>query len=99
MSESAAYHAGGPRQRLYDERNPVTRLELYQTLDDILEIPAGSIKGDEVLSSLKNWDSLSVVSYIATCNGLFGVVLEGERVKACATVQDLVELVRDHVAG
>jgi len=75
----------------------VTRQELYQTLDDILEIPAGSIKGDEPLSSLKNWDSLSVVSYIATCNGLFGVVLEGERVKNCATVRDLVDLVRAHV--
>ena len=58
----------------------------------------GTIKGGEALSSLKNWDSLAVVNYIATCNGLFGIVLEGDRVKACTTIEDLVTLVRAHVA-
>ncbi len=76
----------------------MTRRELYETLDDILEIPIGTIRGEETLASLKNWDSLSVVSYIATCNGLFGVVLEGDRVKACTTVGDLAALVASHLA-
>jgi acyl carrier protein len=75
----------------------VKRAEFYATLDDILEIEIGTIRGDEPLSSLKNWDSLAVVNYIATCNGLFGVVLEGDRVKACASVEDLLSLVRAHV--
>jgi acyl carrier protein len=75
----------------------VTRAELYATLDDILEIEIGTIKGSEQLTSLKNWDSLAVVNYIATCNGLFGIVLEGDRVKACTTIEDLVALIRAHV--
>jgi acyl carrier protein len=75
----------------------VTRSEFYTTLDDILEIEIGTIRGDEKLGDLKNWDSLAVVNYIATCNGLFGVVLEGDRVKACQSVQDLITLVRAHV--
>ena len=74
------------------------RTEFYATLDDILEIEIGTIQGRETLSALKNWDSLAVVNYIATCNGLFGVVIEGDRVKACATVEDLVGLVRGHIA-
>jgi acyl carrier protein len=76
----------------------VTRTEFYATLDDILEIDIGTIRGDEQLSALKNWDSLAVVNYIATCNGLFGVVLEGDRVKGCASVADLIALVKQHVA-
>jgi acyl carrier protein len=75
----------------------VKRTELYATLDDILEIEIGTIKGGEELSALKNWDSLAVVNFIATCNGLFGVVLEGDKVKACQTIEDLLGLVRQHV--
>jgi acyl carrier protein len=75
----------------------VTRAEFYATLDDILEIPPGTIKGPEKLGSFQTWDSLAVVNYIATCNGLFGVVLEGTPVKASQTVEDLVQLVRSHI--
>jgi acyl carrier protein len=77
----------------------VDRTEFYATLDDILELPIGTIKGGETLESLGTWDSLAVVSYIATCNGLFGVVLHGDRVRACSTVGDLVNLVAGHVTA
>jgi acyl carrier protein len=75
----------------------VTKSEFYATLDDILELPIGTVKGNELLKELPNWDSLAVVSYIATCNGLFGVVLKGDRVKETTSVQELVALVGDHV--
>jgi acyl carrier protein len=75
----------------------VTRTEFYATLDDILELPIGTITGSEPLSALPTWDSLAVVSYIATCNGLFGIVIAGERVKATRSVEDLVALVAGHV--
>lgn len=77
----------------------VTRAEFYIELDDMLDLPPGTIKGDEPLKSLPTWDSLAVVSYIAACNGLFGVVLAGDRVKATKTVEDLVALVAAHVQG
>lgn len=76
----------------------MTRAEFYTTLDDILELPSGTIKGTEMLSEF-TWDSLAIVSYIATCNGLFGVVLSGERVKATKSVEDLVSLVAGHISG
>jgi hypothetical protein len=75
----------------------VTRSEFYATLDDILELPIGTVKGDEPLATLPNWDSLAVVSYIATCHGLFKVVLSGDRVKATRTVPDLLALVSTHI--
>jgi acyl carrier protein len=75
----------------------VTRTELYATIDDILEVPIGTITGTEQLSSLPTWDSLAVVSYIATCNGLFGVVLSGDSVKATRSIADLVALIAKHI--
>jgi acyl carrier protein len=75
----------------------VTRTELYETLDDILELPIGTIRGEEQLSTLPTWDSLAVVSYIATCNGLFGIVLSGDRVKETKSVEDLVTLIKPYI--
>jgi len=76
----------------------VTRTEFYATLDDILDLPPGTITGNENLKELPApWDSLAIVSYIAACNGLFGVVLSGERVKLTKSVADLLELVAAHV--
>ena len=75
----------------------VTKTEFYETLDDILDLPVGTITGQEMLSQL-TWDSLAVVSYIAACNGLFGVVLAGEKVKATKSVADLMALVAAHIA-
>ena len=77
----------------------MTRAEFYANLDDILELPIGTITGDEQLATLQTWDSLAVVSYIAMCNGLFGVILPGERVKATKSVADLVALVAPHLTA
>lgn len=75
----------------------MTKTEFHATLDDILEVPIGTIQGNEVLKNLSTWDSLAVVNYIATCNGLFGVFLEGSAVKACLSVEDLISLVKAHI--
>jgi len=77
----------------------VTKAEFYANIDDILELEPGTIKGDEQLSSLQTWDSLAVVSFIATCNGLFGIVIPGDNVKKARSIQDLVGLVGNKVEG
>lgn len=75
----------------------MTRREFYATIDDILEIEPGTVTGKETLTDLPNWDSLAVVNYIATCNGLFGVMLKGDRVKEAKSVEDLINLIRPHI--
>jgi acyl carrier protein len=77
----------------------VTKAEFYATIDDILDLPPGTIRGNEVLKELPvMWDSLAIVSYIAACNGLFGIVLSGDKVKAGKSVADLLALVAPHVS-
>ena len=75
----------------------VTKAEFYAALDDILDLPLGTITGGEQLKEL-TWDSLAVVSYIATCNGMFGIVLSGDKVKATKSIADLMALVQPHIA-
>lgn len=74
----------------------VTKAEFYAAIDDILDLTPGTITGTETLADLK-WDSLAVVSYIASCNGMFGVVLSGEKVKGSKSVRDLMALVAPHI--
>lgn len=75
----------------------MNRSEFYDVLADILELPPGSLSGQEKLNELEKWDSLALVSYIATCNGLFGVVLRPADVKLCASVPELCKLVASHL--
>lgn len=75
----------------------MTRAELYATLDDILEMPIGTLRGNEELSALQSWDSLAVVNFIALVHGLFNVVLPAQQVKVCRSVPELVGLVHAHL--
>ena len=75
----------------------VTKAEFYAALDDILDLPVGTITGGEQLKEL-TWDSLAVVSYIATCNGMFGIVLSGDKVKGTKSIADLMGLVQQYIS-
>lgn len=75
----------------------VTKAEFYAALDDILDLPVGTIHGGEQLKDL-TWDSLAVVSYIAACNGMFGIILSGDKVKATRSIADLLGLVQQHIS-
>jgi len=75
----------------------VKRAEFYALLDDIVEQPAGTLQGTETLDSTERWDSLAVVSFIASCNAFFGVVLKGDDVKKAKSVEDLRLLVGPHI--
>ena len=77
----------------------MTKSEFLNMIDDILELPPGTVKGDESLKALENWDSLAVVSYIASVHALLGVTLEAKKLKACTTVPELMALVSDKSEG
>ncbi|MEY4513051.1 MAG: hypothetical protein RLZZ450_5173 [Pseudomonadota bacterium] len=70
----------------------MTRSEFLTMLDDILEQPAGTLQGNEELSSLENWDSLAIVSVIAQVHVETGYTLEAKAVKACTNVGELVAM-------
>jgi len=70
----------------------VTREEFLTQLDELLELPAGTLKGDEKLEELERWDSLAMVSFIALADEHCNMRLSPRQFVTCNTVNDLVQL-------
>lgn len=68
------------------------RTEIYKLVDEVLELDEGTTKGDEVLEEIE-WESISIVSFIALVDEEFEIVLSAEKIVECQTVEDLAALV------
>lgn len=75
----------------------MTRKEFYETIDEILEEPAGTIQGEERLKDIAAWDSLAVVSFIAMMHAALGYTVPAAKVKACKSMPELLALVADKI--
>jgi acyl carrier protein len=70
----------------------MTRPEVLHVLTDVLNKPAGSLKGSEKLKDLPGWDSMAVATFMGMYVDKFGVVLEPDDISNCITVDDLAAL-------
>lgn len=61
-------------------------------LEDMLELDAGTLTPETVLSSLDEWDSIALISFIALVDDEFDKVVKGSVVKEQKTVADLMKL-------
>lgn len=62
-------------------------------LDEILELPAGTVKGPEKLEDLENWNSMAMVSFVALVDEYFNYTVSPRRFVNCETVDDLLGLI------
>jgi len=69
----------------------MTRPDALRLLEETLEL-RNSLTGEEKLTELEGWDSLSTMAFIAMADRVFGVPLPGNRVVACQTVDELIGL-------
>lgn len=69
----------------------VTRKEFLIQLDGLLELPAGTLTGDEKLEDLERWDSLAMVSFMTLVDEHYKVKLTPRQVADCTTVNDLLK--------
>ena len=61
-------------------------------LEELLEQPAGTLKGPELVGSLEGWDSLAVMSFIAMMDEHYSLNVATKDIVACKTVDDLAKL-------
>lgn len=73
--------------------------ELYANIEGILELEPGTVKGDETLESLGDWNSLAIISFIAFADGMLGLSLHPETLKKARTVADLAAMVQQKITG
>jgi acyl carrier protein len=70
----------------------MTRKAFLEHLDELLELSAGTLKGDERLEDQERWDSLAMVGFIALVDEHCGVRLSPRQFVNCNTVNDLLQL-------
>jgi hypothetical protein len=70
----------------------ITRDEFLLEMDDILGLPAGTLRGHERLEELENWDSTSLITFIALADANPGVTISPAQIAYCSTVADLMRL-------
>jgi acyl carrier protein len=70
--------------------------EFYLKMDELLDLPVGTLKGGEALEDLEDWDSVAVISFIALADSEYGAVVPPKEIAACKTVDDLAALIDKH---
>jgi hypothetical protein len=70
----------------------MTRNEFLLEMDEILGLPAGTLRGHERLDELRNWDSTSLITFIALAETSTGVNISPGQIVTCSTVTDLLRL-------
>ena len=72
----------------------MTRYEFLLEMDEILGLPAGTLRGHEKLEELERWDSTSLITFIALADANSGVSVSPDQIVNCSTVADLLRLAR-----
>ena len=72
----------------------MTKEEFLVQIDEILDLKPGTLRGQEKLEDLKNWDSTALISLITIAEEHNGVPISPDQVVGCTTVADLLRLAR-----
>lgn len=59
-------------------------------LEEIMELEEGLLKEDSILSDYEEWDSLSIISYIALMDSRFHKTVSIDEIKKFVTVEDAI---------
>jgi acyl carrier protein len=70
----------------------MTREEFLLQMDEILGLRAKTLRGDEELGELENWDSTALISLIVLAETNNGAQISPDQVVSCTTVADLLRL-------
>lgn len=70
--------------------------EFYSKMNRLLNTPPGTVQGSQALSSLKNWDSLTILEFLVMADTDYRSDLQPSQVTACRTVDELATLTFFH---
>lgn len=70
----------------------MTKEAFLLALDEMLELPAGTLKGPEKIEEIENWDSLAIINLMALVDETYGVKLAPRQIGAAETVDQLFAL-------
>ena len=68
--------------------------EFLLEMDEILGLRPGTLRGDEKLDELQNWDSAALIGLIVLAETANDAHISPDQVVGCSTVADLLRLAR-----
>lgn len=77
-----------------ENEKPMTSEQFLLEMDEILALRPGTLRGDEKLEELQNWDSVALVQLIILAETTTNAGIAFEQVVGCSTVADLLRLAR-----
>lgn len=77
----------------------MTRQGYLRLLERSLDVTPGSIEEKQRLKSLKEWDSMGVITFMVTVDEHLGCSISPEEIEKCETVADLLSLLEQKPAG
>jgi len=72
----------------------MTREEFLLELDEVLELPRGTLKGPEKLEALEQWNSVAMMGFIALADTNNGVRISPREIVNCVAIEDLLKLAK-----
>jgi acyl carrier protein len=75
----------------------VTKLEFYKGIAKILEVEIEQVSDDVALSDFEEWNSLSVIAFIAYVDEQLKFVVSPKELAESKTVHDLYLLVKSEI--
>jgi len=75
----------------------MTRSQFLGFYEKLWEIPAGTLKPENPLFELNDWDSIAVLNTIALMDREFGVKVTGGQLSICRTLGDVLDLAGDRL--
>jgi acyl carrier protein len=70
------------------------RQTFLRQMDELFELPSGTLKGPEALESLENWNSMAMVGFIALVDEHFQYAVSPRQFANCNTVNDLLGMIK-----
>lgn len=70
----------------------MTNEEKIAILEELMEVDEGTLTAETLLSNIEEWDSVSLLSFMAMLDEKFGKIVIGSEIKTKETVEDLMAM-------
>ncbi len=77
----------------------MTKSTFYDIIAEIIEEDPGSVSGQELLTDLEGWDSMTVVAFLAVMDKHLSLAISPKELVEAKSVADLLELVAEKITG
>jgi acyl carrier protein len=75
-----------------EKQKTATREEFLLEIDEILGLRPGTLRGNESLEDLPNWDSVTLIALISMAELTSDIHISPNEILECSTVADLMKL-------